>query len=107
MSQQINLFNPQFLEKRRYFSSVTMVQALGLLFLGIFAFYGFALWRDRDLARQAAELSRAYQAQKLQVVRASAELNPEKIEAQLKPLAGGEPVSVKLDAIESVLAARR
>jgi len=83
VSQQINLFNPQFLEKRRYFSSVTMVQALGLLFLGIFAFYGFALWRDRDLARQAAEYSRAYQAQKLQVARASAELNPEKIEAQL------------------------
>jgi histidyl-tRNA synthetase len=28
-------------------------------------------------------------------------------EAQLKPLAGGEPVTVRLDALEAALAARR
>ncbi len=83
MSQQINLFNPQFLEKRRYFSAMTMVQALGLLVLGIVAFYGFAVWNERDVARQVAESSRAYQAQKQLFAKASADLNPERLEAQI------------------------
>jgi len=98
LSQQINLFNPQFLEKRRYFSAVTMVQALGLLLLGIVAFYGFAVWKDRDLARQGTESSRAYQLQKQQFAKASADLNPEKIEAQLDQ---------DLKAAEAAIALRR
>ena len=83
MSQQINLFNPQFLEKRKYFSAMTMVQALGLLLLGIVAFYGFAVWNERDLARRATESSRAYELQKQQFAKASADLNPDKREAQI------------------------
>lgn len=34
MSQQINLFNPIFLKQKKYFSAVTMAQALGLILLG-------------------------------------------------------------------------
>lgn len=34
MSQQINLFNPIFLTQKKYFSAVTMLQALGLILLG-------------------------------------------------------------------------
>lgn len=83
MSQQINLFNPQFLETKKYFSAVTMAQALGLLVLGIAAFYGYAAWKDRDLARQAAESSRTYELQKQQFTKANTDLNPEKIEAQI------------------------
>ncbi|HEY6241862.1 MAG TPA: PilN domain-containing protein [Burkholderiales bacterium] len=83
MSQQINLFNPQFLAKEKYFSAVTMTQALGLLVLGIMAFYGFAFWQDRSLTRQIAESGRAYEQQKLQFAKVSAELSPEKREAQL------------------------
>jgi type IV pilus assembly PilN-like protein len=83
MSQQINLFNPQFLHKKKHFSAVTMTQALGLLVLGIAVFYGYALWQDRTMARQAAESSRAHDLQKQQFARASAQLNPEKLEAQI------------------------
>jgi len=96
--QQINLFNPQFLQQKKYFSAVTMVQALGLLMLGIAAFYGFALWQDRTLARQAAESSRAYEQQKQQFAKASAELNPEKVEAQ---------IDQDLKSAEAALALRR
>ncbi len=42
MSQQINLFNPLFLKRRKHFSAVTMAQALGVLIVGLAAFYGFA-----------------------------------------------------------------
>jgi len=83
VSQQINLFNPQFLETKKHFSAETMVQALGLLVLGIAAFYGYAFWQDRTMARQTVESSRAYELQKQQFARATAELNPEKIEAQI------------------------
>jgi hypothetical protein len=83
VSQQINLFNPQFLEQKRYFSAETMVQALGLLVLGILGFSGFVYWQDRDAVRQAAESARAYDLQKALLAKAAAELNPEKFETQL------------------------
>ena len=83
MSQQINLFTPQFLEQKRYFSAETMVQALGLLVLGILGFSGFVYWQDRDAVRQAAESARAYDLQKALLAKAAAELNPEKFETQL------------------------
>lgn len=83
MSQQINLFNPQFLQKEKYFSAVTMAQALGILTLGIAAFYGYAAYQDREIERQTAESSRAYELQKQQFAKVAAELNPERMEAQL------------------------
>ncbi|HET7199199.1 MAG TPA: MSHA biogenesis protein MshI, partial [Burkholderiales bacterium] len=83
MSQQINLFNPQFLERKKYFSAVTMAQALGLLVLGLAGFYAFAFWQGRDLARQTAESSRAYELQKQRFAKATAELSPQKLETQL------------------------
>ncbi len=83
MSQQINLFNPQFLQQKKYFSALTMVQALGLLVLGIAAFYGYAFWQDRNLVRQMSQSSRGYDLQKQQFAKATTELNPEKLEAQI------------------------
>jgi len=83
VSQQINLFNPLFLEKKKYFSAVTMTQALGLIVLGMAVFYVFAFWQDRNLARQIGESGRAYEQQKQQFAKIAAELSPEKREAQL------------------------
>jgi hypothetical protein len=83
VSQQINLFNPQFLKQKRYFSALTMTQALGLLVLGLAAFYGFAFWQDRSLARQIAESGRAYEQQKRQFSKVTVELSPGKRETQL------------------------
>ena len=83
MSQQINLFNPQFLEKRKYFSALAMTQALGLLVLGMTVFYGFAFWQGRNLARQTGESERVYEQQKQRFTKVTAELSPEKREAQL------------------------
>jgi hypothetical protein len=60
-----------------------MTQALGLIVLGMSAFYGFAFWQDRSLARQTGESGRAYEQQKQQFAKVSAELSPEKRETQL------------------------
>lgn len=83
MSQQINLFNPQLLKQKKYFSAQTMTQALGLVVLGMAAFYGFAIWQDGNLARHIADSTRDYEQQKQQFAKVTAELSPEKREAQL------------------------
>ena len=98
MTQQINLFNPQFLQKEKYFSAVTMAQALGLLVLGIAAFTGYAYWQDRSLAHQTAESSRVYELQKQQFTKAAADLNPGKLDAQLDQ---------EIGSIEAAIALRR
>jgi hypothetical protein len=83
VSQQINLFNPQLLKQKKYFSALTMTQALGLLALGLAAFYGFAFWQDRSLARQTADSGGAYEQQKQQFAKITTELSPGKGETQL------------------------
>jgi type IV pilus assembly PilN-like protein len=98
VSQQINLFNPLFLEKKKYFSAVTMTQAIGLIMLGMTVFYAFAFWQDRNLARQIGESGRAYEQQKQQFGKITAELSPEKREAQLDQ---------DLKSIEAAIALRR
>jgi hypothetical protein len=49
MSQQINLFNPLFLKQKKYFSTVTMLQALG------FYAYGYEKSYSRRALRQMLE----------------------------------------------------
>jgi len=83
VSQQINLFNPQLLKQKKYFSAQAMTQALGLVVLGMAAFYGFASWQDRSLARHTADSTREYEQQKQQFAKVTAELRPEKRETQL------------------------
>jgi Fimbrial assembly protein (PilN) len=98
LSQQINLFNPLFLKQKRYFSAVTMLQALGLLVLGMAGFYAFTVWQDGQLARQVEESTRTYEQQKQQFARVTTDLSPERREAQLDN---------ELKNTESAIAARQ
>ena len=54
MSQQINLFNPIFRKQKKYFSSVTMVQALAVIGLACALLTADAARRTRTLRAQAA-----------------------------------------------------
>lgn len=53
MSQQINLFNPIFLKKKKYFSTVAMAQSLGLLVLGSAFVAGYAHFQVASLSKEA------------------------------------------------------
>jgi hypothetical protein len=53
MSQQINLFNPIFLKKKRYFSAVTMAQALGLICVGTAVLSAYTNFRLSQLGKEA------------------------------------------------------
>lgn len=83
MSQQINLFNPLFLEQKKYFSAAAMLQALALLVAGVAVFYGYALYQRGDLQRQAAVTDRAYAVSRERFAKLSAELSSDRSEQQL------------------------
>ena len=76
MSQQINLFNPLFLKKKRYFSFATMAQSLGVLMLGLAAFYGYARYQETLLEAEGKSASTAFEAEKARLSKFTAEFAP-------------------------------
>jgi hypothetical protein len=55
VSQQINLFNPVFLNQKKLFSVVTMLQGLVLIMLGAGLFYAYASYQIKSLGEHAEE----------------------------------------------------
>ena len=86
MSQQINLFNPLFMRKERYFSARTLLQSLGLIVLGLAAIYAYALWQLTDLERLAAGYSRQLAVQRDQFLSLSAQGRSKLLEAEVARL---------------------
>ncbi|MHB1175167.1 MAG: PilN domain-containing protein [Sulfuriferula sp.] len=76
MSQQINLYNPLFRKQEKYFSTVTMVQALGLILLGSLLVYGFAWYRTSALEKQSVQAEKSFQATQLRLAQTSAAFGP-------------------------------
>lgn len=83
MSQQINLFNPIFLKQKKYFSVVTMLQALGLIVLGSLLFSGYAWYQVQQFARQATEMTRRNEAEQKRLVSYASEFSPQRASQML------------------------
>lgn len=77
MSQQINLFNPIFIKQRKYFSLLTMLQALGLIIAGSMIFYGYAIYQVNQLKLQSQENTKHYNAEQMRLARNAAEFSPQ------------------------------
>jgi hypothetical protein len=90
VSQQINLFNPVFLKQKKYFSVLTMLQALGLIVLGSALFYGYALYQVAQMSRQTEEMGKRYAAEQARLVNYANEFSPQRttqlLEQELKSL---------------------
>jgi hypothetical protein len=86
MSQQINLFNPLFLRKEKYFATRTMLQSLGLMVLGLVAIYAYALWQSSDLKRLAAGYGSQLAAQRDQFVALSGQGQSKLLQAEVTRL---------------------
>jgi hypothetical protein len=84
MSQQINLFNPIFMKQKKYFSVITMLQALGLIVAGSAVFYGYAAYQVAQLAQQSAETTKRYALEQNRLARYVAEYSPQKATQQLE-----------------------
>ena len=88
MSQQINLYNPLFLRKQKYFSARTMLQSLALILAGLLALYAYALVQTRGLERLAAEYGSQLSAQRDQFVALGAQGRGKLLEAEVSRLEG-------------------
>lgn len=88
MSQQINLYNPLFLRKQKYFSARTMLQSLGLIAAGLLAFFAFALIQTRGLERLAKDYASQLSMQRAQLVALIGEGRGKLLEAELARLEG-------------------
>jgi hypothetical protein len=77
MSQQINLYNPQFLKQEKHFSARTIVQALGVIVLGLGAFYVYALVQTRAAERLALDTAAQVSIQREQFTGLAAKFSPE------------------------------
>jgi hypothetical protein len=86
MSQQINLFNPLFMRKEKYFSARTMLQSLGLIVLGLAAICAYAWWQHNDLERLAAGYGRQLTVQRDQFLSLSAQGRSKLLEAEVARL---------------------
>ena len=69
MSQQINLFNPIFLKQKRQFSALAMLQALGLVALGVLAMYAYEVRQNHTLAAVLAQTDQQLEARRSQMTR--------------------------------------
>lgn len=90
MSQQINLFNPVFLTQKKYFSVLTMLQALGMIVLGSVLFYGYALYQVAQMSKQTEDMDKRYAAEQARLINFANEFSPRRssqlLEEQLKSL---------------------
>ncbi|MBI5658364.1 MAG: PilN domain-containing protein [Nitrosomonadales bacterium] len=98
MSQQINLYNPIFLKRKKYFSVNAMLQALLLIAFGSGLFYGYAAYQVQLLAKQSAETGKRYAAEQLKLTRYAAEFSPQQ---------AGQMLEDEMKATESRAAAQR
>ena len=69
MSQQINLFNPIFLRQKRQFSALAMLQALGLVALGVLLMYAYEVRQNHTLASVLAQVDQQLEARRSQITR--------------------------------------
>jgi hypothetical protein len=77
MSQQINLFNPELMKRRKYLSLITILQALALIVAGGLLFYGYAVYQVGQLHKQSEDNTRRFNAGQASWARYTAELSPQ------------------------------
>lgn len=75
MSQQINLFNPALIERHKYFSLLTMLQALCMIIAGSLFFYGYTIYQVTQLDKRAEESSKRFSAEQARLVRYTTEFS--------------------------------
>ncbi len=83
MSRQINLFNPIFRQQKKYFSAVTMAQALGLILFGAILLVAYAAYRSSQLGAEAAEASRQLQGAQTQLAQVEGAFPPRQKSSEL------------------------
>lgn len=77
MSQQINLYSPIFLGKKKYFSATTLLQGLALIAISMTTFYAYALYQVSALGTQASDLSKRLEVERARLAKVTVEFAPQ------------------------------
>src|SRR3989304_1114549 len=77
MRPQIKLYNPLFLRREKSFPAKTMLQALGLVFLGVAGLYVFAVVQTRSSERVVQDYRAQVASQREQLVKLGTALSPQ------------------------------
>jgi len=90
VTQQINLFNPIFLRQKKYFSTVTILQALALVLVGVLIFYAYAVFQTKRLSKDVDEAGQRLEQERSRLAKISLEFGPreksKELETQVKDL---------------------
>ena len=84
MTQQINLFNPIFLRQKKYFSFVTILQALALVLIGAMSFYAYAVFQTGRLSKEVDEANKRLVQEKARLSLVGVEFGPRKKNLELE-----------------------
>ena len=104
MSQQINLFNPIFLQRKKIFSVPTMAQALVLLLAGIGALGVYGALRGEQLQQDADAGAVQLQQRQARLAAVTAEFVPRRKSAALEAeLAEAEQQLASLRRVSGIL----
>jgi hypothetical protein len=98
MSQQINLFNPDFLQKKKIFTATTMAASLGVLVLGLAAVSVAAKLRLASLQAEAEQGAAQLEKTRKRLASVSVEFVPRKEDPRLAEelaVAQGELLGLK------------
>jgi hypothetical protein len=60
VSQQINLYQPIFRKEEKKFSTMAMLQATGLVAIGVVALYAFTWWQGVALKNELKRVEQSY-----------------------------------------------
>jgi len=96
VSQQINLFNPIFLQQEKQFSALTMAQGLAIIAVAVLAFAGYSTWQSTQVANEAKVAAAQLKA---------AQDNLVKMVDQTKPIAPNKAIEDDIARTESRLRA--
>jgi hypothetical protein len=83
MSQQINLFNPDFLQKKKLFTAATMAASLGVLVVGLAGVSMVAKLRMASLQAQADQGAAQLERTQKRLASVTAEFSPRQQDAKL------------------------
>jgi hypothetical protein len=104
VSQQINLFNPIFLKQKKIFGAVPMLQALGVIVLGVLAMSWFAQQRVGELRQRAASGQALVAGREARLNKATADFAPRQRSAALQvEVTAAEAQLSSLHQVEAVL----
>jgi hypothetical protein len=92
VSQQINLFNPIFLKKKRVFGAVPMLQALLAILLGALALGGYAHVRVGELEQRATAGKLLLEQREARLAKVTAQFQPR----QANPALAGQLANAEL-----------